>query len=74
MNARFNYYVAVLQGKEEKYVTRNERREAYWEEGKEARKFTKTIAEDIAIGLTLNGFPSYIIAVPNGLDIRFTND
>lgn len=74
MNARFIYYVAVLQGKKEKYVTKNERRDAYWEQGKEAEKFSKSIAEDIAIGLTLNGFPSYIIAVPNGLNIKFTND
>jgi hypothetical protein len=56
MKKNTKYYVQVWNGKEWRYVTGNdwETKQAFWEEDKPALAFTKSGAEDLAFGLTVN--------------------
>lgn len=66
---KFNTYVGVFSGNKMKFVTAVHRHDAEWESGKPALKLSEDFAKDIVLGLTLNGYPSAVVRVLNGVEL-----
>lgn len=63
------YYVLVMTDNGPVFVTgRGEHHTAYWERLEKPRAFTKTIAEEIAYGLNLNFYQSYMVTIHHELE------
>ena len=63
MPKKYNY--AVLHVQSGRFVNRlGENKSCYWEAGEPAKLFSKSVAQDIAYGLTFNGFTSLVVEVP----------
>lgn len=75
MAKRISWVVGVL-GKKDgmntiKYVTKTQNHPsvAHWEDGKPAEIFSKTWAEDVALGLCMNGYPAIVMIKPDYLEL-----
>lgn len=65
------YYVLVITDNGPVFVTgTGEHHTAYWAMDKEPKEFTRSRAEDITLGLGLNGYPSYTVVSPWKLDYQ----
>lgn len=63
MNKKY-YYIQVIDKNKIKFITEidNENKMSYWENDKEFKIFeTKSYADDIAMGLCLNGFYAFVV-------------
>lgn len=57
-----HYFVAINTRKGLKFITSlGDHHTAYWEDGKDAMKFTKDWAKDITVGLFWNGYEAVTI-------------
>ena len=59
-----HYYVLVFTNQGPKYVTGTEYQTAKWNVKDAPDEFTKSWAEDITLGLNMNGFPAVTVVSP----------
>ena len=66
MKLKCTYYVAIIRGNDVEYVTSldNATKTFLCEKGKPAKKFSKTQADDLMLGMTANFCPAAVIKVP----------
>lgn len=64
------YYVLVLTHKGPVFVTSEKEKTAYWDKDKKPLNFPKGYAEQMALGLTVNGSLSFAIGLPYELDTQ----
>ena len=58
------YYVLVMTNYGPVFVTKVYRKTAEWQKDKAPLELSKEWANDIALGLTLNGYPAFVVAQP----------
>ena len=63
-----NYAVLVIEENEYKFVTETNGSCAEWAVGQAAKLMSKSMAEDIAFGLCVNGYPAMVVIVPSYLE------
>ena len=72
---KYTYYVAILEPNNTiSYVTKvdNATKTFYCEKGKPAKKFKKTLADDLMFGMIVNCVDAVVIKAPDSR--TFTND
>lgn len=70
-NPRFDTYIAVFIGECVRFVTALPARNvAEWKAGEPAKPIAESYAKDIVWGLTLNGYPSAVIKVLHGVELK----
>lgn len=70
-NPRFDTYVAVFTDDGTRFVTDlPSRNVAEWNPGKPAAQLSESYAKDIVFGLTLNGYPSAVIKILHGVELK----
>ena len=66
---KLNTYIAIIDLTDNRntlrFVTSLEGRNALWEAGKPAKAFSKTVAKDVVMGLSFNGYYATIVEAPN---------
>lgn len=63
-----HYYVLVFTKAGPKYVTKTEYHTAKWNVNEAPHEFKKSWAEDITIGLNMNGYPAVTVESPWEID------
>ena len=61
MALKYFYYVLVLSDGQAKFVTKvdNATKTAYWDSKEKPLAFTKTLADDLALCLSINFYPAF---------------
>lgn len=68
---KYYYYVLVITDYGPVFVTgTGEHHTAYWDKDKEPKAFSKSRAEDITLGLGLNGHSSFTVVSPWEIDYQ----
>lgn len=67
---RWKYFVGVYEDNRLKYVTETKGSYASWEAGKEAKEFTKVIADEVCMGLNFNMIHSVVIKAPSFMNVK----
>jgi hypothetical protein len=69
--SKYHYYVLVFTNSGPVYVTSiPERNFAKWDRNEKPDEFSKSMAEDIAMGLNLNGYSAQMVCSPVGVDTQ----
>lgn len=70
---KYTYYVAIINRTDNHlmFVTEimSQTKVAKWEDGKPAKKFTKTTADDLMFGLICNGYDAVVIKAAKHLEL-----
>ena len=70
---KYIYHVAIIDHNTNqlRFVTEimNQTRVAKWEDGKPAKKFTKTLADDLMFGLICNGYDAVVVKAAQHLEL-----
>ena len=64
---KVNYAVLVIEENEVKFVTETKGSYAEWADGQAAKLMSKSVADDLAFGLCVNGYPAMVVIVPSYL-------
>lgn len=64
MAKKNHYYVLIFTSSGAKYVTSTKENKAYWNELENPKEFPKSVAEDIVLGLNLNGHSAVMVYMP----------
>lgn len=70
---KYNYFVAVIQNDNSvSYVTKvdNSTKQAWWAKGEQALEMSKSAAESLLFGLTVNGFRAMVCQAPSFVELR----
>ena len=61
-----HYYVQVITNDGPAFVTKVEysSKDAWWIKADKPLEFNKSMAEDLVLGLSLNGYVAYVVSVP----------
>ena len=68
------YAIGVMENNIVKFVTEIEGSAAFWNDGESVRKFeSKTIVDEIALGLNYNGYTAFVLEIPYYVDKLLNN-